>query len=119
MTTKYSLENALKFVNELEKIDNLNKISPVYLGQAMKFFAENDDRDNFKKIVDKYLKLIDTSSDEEIRENSYSFLKFICSGFDHGFTNMRYSTATGKNLGLGKIEKLFNELYLIGEGLTK
>ncbi len=83
MTKEYNLKNALNFVNKLEKETSIEKVDIVNLGISLKLFAEENNEDNFKKIVNKYVNLLENSSsensiDKRSRENPYSFLEFIC-----------------------------------------
>jgi hypothetical protein len=112
MEKNYNINNALNYAEALDKMNSLDKFDYVSFNKAMKFFAENDDKNNFKKIVDKYLLLVETSSKEKIKKNNLSFLEFLCSGMDNGFTNTWYCKQTNEELELGKTQKLLKEMYL-------
>jgi hypothetical protein len=111
MEKNYGLNNALEYAEKLEKMNSLDMFDYVPFNKAMKFFADNDDKVNFKRVVDKYLLLVETSSREKIKKNNLSFLEFLCSGMDNGFTNAWYCRQTKEKLEEGKAQKLLKEMY--------
>lgn len=113
MEKNYNMSDALDYAEVLDKMNSLDKFDYVPFNKAMKFFAENDDKINFKKIVDKYLFLVEISSREKIKKNNLSFLEFLCSGMDNGFTNTWYCNRANEKLEPGKTQKLLREMYPI------
>lgn len=107
----YNLGDALEYAEKLEKMDSLDRFDYVPFNKAIKFFADNDDKANFKRIVDKYLLLVETLSREKIKRNNLSFLEFLCSGMDNGFTRTWYCNQTKEKLEPGKAQTLLKEMY--------
>ena len=115
MTNGYTLNDALKYVEKIDKINDYNILDLKSFSDAIKFFADNNDEINFKKLTDKCLDLIKNSKyvNEEHKKNPLSFLEFICSGIDSGFTQgylsfLGLESLKGKE---GNTQKMFKKLY--------
>ncbi len=115
MENNYALNDALNYAETIIKMENFDRFDYVPFNKAIKFFADSGDKDNFKRIVDKYIQLVENHSKDKILKNSFSFLEFLCSGMDHGFTNTWLSNKRNEKLEPGNTQKLFREIYSIGE----
>ena len=112
MKNKYTKIEALSFVEKLKKMNGLEDILPDFdFAKSIKFFADKNDEDNFKIIIDRYFKLVDSYKNEKMKADSYPFLEFICSGMDNGFSRTWYSSRTGKKAKEGNAVKLLKKFY--------
>ena len=117
MTNEYTLKDALNYRDRIGKLDDYVKLDTIEFNKAIKFFADNGDKTNFKKMTDRFLTLIKDAKyePEEIKENPLSFLEFLCAGMDKSFTIIGYSGVVEEGVEPGNAQKLLREMYKIGE----
>ena len=119
MANDYTLKDALNYRDRMEKIDDYFNLDTLQFNKAIKFFADGDDKTNFKKLTDKFLELAKNSekydSMAQIRKNPLSFLEFLCAGMDHGFSIIGYPGLVNEDVGPGNAQRMLREMYKIGE----
>ena len=112
LNENYTINDALNLVNKLDESKDITEINPANLAKAMKAFANVKNKENFKKIVDKYVSLAkQSSSDLDIKKNPHGFLEYLCAGIDHSFKTVGYSAWKGEKLEPGITQLLFQSLY--------
>ena len=108
----YTINDALNLANKLDESKDITEINPANLAKAMKAFANLKNKENFKKIIDKYVSLAErTTEDLDIKKDPYGFLEYLCAGIDHSFTTVGYSAWKGEKLEPGITQLFFQTLY--------
>lgn len=116
---EYTLTDALNYAEKMQNAKDYSVIDTVKFSKSLKQFADAGDKDNFKKLTDKYLELLNNSKDKssgDIKKNPLSFLEFICAGLDNGFAKVGYSSLANKNIAPGNAQKLLIEVYNLKKG---
>lgn len=104
-----SLENALEFAENMQKLDSFYEIEHNLFAQTLKVLADNNKEGYFKKAADKYIELARNSNEPRVKDQPYSFLDFICQGMDHGYT---YSYVNqDKEIETGNAQNMLHKLY--------
>lgn len=109
----YTINDALNYAETMDKMKRYSELNPGLFAQSMKLFADAEDKDNFRRVVDKYLKLLKNAKyEEDVQKNPLSFLEYVCAGMDHGFSEIGHSL---QKLEPGNAQKVLREVYKIGK----
>ena len=126
MTKKYTLSGSKRYIAKLERAKRATDIDISQLTQALKNFAQSNDREYFAKTVDAYVQCVTTEIPEDTQatrrtndmtKEPLAFLEWLCMGLDHSFTTVghhAWAAAAGmttEGLPLGEIQSFFRDLY--------
>ena len=125
MNKKYTLSGSKKYIAKLERAKRATDIDISQLTQALKNFAQSNNREYFAKTVDAYVQCVtteipkdtQTTGTNEMTKEPLAFLEWLCVGMDHSFTTVGHhalAAAAGiitEKLPLGEIQSFFRALY--------
>ena len=102
MAKKYTLKDANDFVGKFQKTHDLAEVLNNFdsFKQSLKIFVNKNDKENFKKLTDKYLELTDYNGQIGMKRDAYILLETLCYDIDNRFMARK-----------GKAVKLLEKFY--------
>jgi hypothetical protein len=110
---KYNEEEIKKYVGyffKMTDIKSLEEVDYTLFGKTLKYLADTNKGKDFSVMLDNYLSLVDKSPDENLKKNVYSFLEFLCTGIEKGFTKAYIGLEAWKNP-MGNTQKMLKENF--------
>jgi hypothetical protein len=129
MNNKYTLKDARNYATAVERLTRVQDIDLLAIGQALETLANAGDEENFRRVVDSYVRCSATGDAEtytaHVKKEPLAVLEWLCMGRDHGFSEVGYLTwLAEREIATGQIQSgterrppvdqtqgFFNELY--------
>ncbi len=110
------LNHAREFVGSFQKIGTIEDmlVNSANLGKSLKILANKGDEENFKTLTEKYFKIVQSSGNQSLIDESYSILKKMCLGMDNMYRD-GYIELHPRKMRKGSATKLYEKIYSPGE----